>query len=325
VNFNSLQKSKNLLAFSAGGDSTALFFLLLEADIAFDIAHINYHTREQSDDEEAYALALAQKYDKKVFIHHAKLEGANFEANARKERYDFFETIMTQHSYETLLTAHHLNDKLEWFLMQFTKGAGVAELVGMQEIEVREGYTLVRPLLDVSKSFLQNYLQKRKIRYFEDASNLDTKYRRNYFRHSMANELIEKFEGGIQKSFHYLQSDATTLIEQKELHHEGRLSYFETPKNRRSSIYLIDKVLKKRTHLMGAKERLLLQENDEVEIARKFLVAITSKFTFIVEGKDEKDIVMDKAFKELCRRKKVPSNLRKYFYLHKEVLEQFFN
>ena len=56
-----LKTRKNLLAFSGGGDSTALFFLLLEQGIPFDIVLVNYQTRPQSDEEEAYAKTLEKR------------------------------------------------------------------------------------------------------------------------------------------------------------------------------------------------------------------------------------------------------------------------
>jgi len=317
-----LKKSKNLLAFSAGGDSTALFFLLKEQNIPFDIAHVNYNTRATSIDEEKYALKLSKKYNKRCYIHSVKLEGTNFEANARKERYNFFEGVIKDEGYETLLTAHHLNDKLEWFLMQLSKGAGLPELLGMQEIQERDGYKIVRPLLQSSKKELLSYLQTESIKWFEDESNFDEKYKRNYFRHNISNELLEKYQDGIKKSFSYLQADNQELLELQELHHHENLSYFTTPSSRRSCIYLIDKVLKLRGYLMSASERAYLQESSEAELSRRFQIAITDKFTLIVESKDE--VVMSKKFKELCRVKKVPKNLRGYFFKNQELFETLF-
>ena len=87
----SLRHTKNLLAFSGGGDSTALFFLLLEHKIPFDIAHVNYQTREQSNAEEDYAKELAQTHQKQLFTFTCKLDESNFEHHAREERYTFFE------------------------------------------------------------------------------------------------------------------------------------------------------------------------------------------------------------------------------------------
>jgi tRNA(Ile)-lysidine synthase len=71
---DALRGKKNLLAFSAGVDSTALFFLLRDADVNFDIALVNYNTRANSDAEEEYAKELAAKYGKECFTLSVKLE-----------------------------------------------------------------------------------------------------------------------------------------------------------------------------------------------------------------------------------------------------------
>ena len=65
------KSSNNLLAFSAGVDSTALFFWLVEKNIPFDIAIVNYHTRPTSDEEVAYAKELAEKFNKKITLKNA--------------------------------------------------------------------------------------------------------------------------------------------------------------------------------------------------------------------------------------------------------------
>ena len=142
--FSRIKNSKNLLAFSGGVDSSALFFLLLNHKIDFDIAIVNYNTREQSKDEIEYALNLAKEYKKEIFIKDVKLENSsNFEKNARDIRYIFFEQIIKENSYETLITAHQLNDRLEWFLMQLSKGAGLVELFGIREFEEKKDYKIL--------------------------------------------------------------------------------------------------------------------------------------------------------------------------------------
>ena len=67
LDFSVIKNQKNLLAFSAGVDSVALFFLLLEQNISFDIAIVDYNLRAQSKDEISYAKELAFKYNKFTF------------------------------------------------------------------------------------------------------------------------------------------------------------------------------------------------------------------------------------------------------------------
>src|SRR3989339_1043067 len=143
-----LKEGRVLLAFSGGVDSTALFHLLLEHNIPFDIAHVNYHTRVSSDAEEQSALELAQKPSLQCYVHSCRLGGVNFEHRAREERYKFFGYLMKKHAYTYLLTAHQLNDRLEWLMMQMCRGSGLPEMLGIRSHDRREGIEILRPLLE---------------------------------------------------------------------------------------------------------------------------------------------------------------------------------
>jgi len=313
-----LKKKKNLLAFSAGGDSTALFFLLLENNIPFDIAIVDYGLRLQSKEEITYAKELAKKYNLKCFVHSAETIKSNFEANARKVRYNFFEALIKEHNYTALLTAHHLGDRFEWMLMQFCKGAGCAELTGMQSISKRSGYTLYRPLLQVDKSDLLEYLHRHNIKYFEDESNSDEKYKRNSFRKLHTTPLLAEYKEGIKRSFAYMDEDVATLIQTQEIHTCNQLSYFQTTHSKRSDIYTIDKYLKSQGHIMTAKERALLKTEKAVVVGRKYIIAFHKEFIFIAPFiKSEK---MDKKFKEQMRILKIDPKLRAYLACDAEAV-----
>jgi len=314
-NKDELQTSKNLLAFSAGGDSTALFFLLLENNISFDIAIVDYDIRAQSKEEVAYAKELAQKYKLKCFVHTAEHIETNFEANARKIRYDFFEHLIDEHHYDTLLTAHHLGDRFEWMLMQFCKGAGCAEISGMKNRYKRSNYTLLRPLLHLDKQELLEYLNKRDIRYFNDASNSDTKYKRNKFRLHHAAPLLEKYRSGIRQSFEYIDEDVEELITDIKIETINELAYFKNSQSKRSNIYAIDKYLKSQKQIITANERALLQESDSAIVGRKRVVCSVKDYIFIapyIQTQKMQTQKMDKAFKEKMRILKIDPKLRGY-------------
>ena len=313
-----LRTSKNLLAFSAGGDSTALLFLLLENKIPFDIAIVDYGIREQSKEEVAYAKALAKEYNFTCKVYKAKNITNNFEATARKIRYDFFESLIKEYGYDTLLTAHHLGDRFEWMLMQFCKGAGCVELAGMQEKTLRDGYTLCRPLLHVDKQELLEYLHVNKITYFEDESNSDTKYTRNTFRHDYARPLLKKYLQGIKKSFEYIDTDVATLIQEVEVKKINALAYFKKTSTKRNDIYMIDKYLKSLNHLMSAEEKKLLQAEQATVIGRKYIVATISDYIFIAPYLRAER--MPKSFKEKMRLLHVEPKLRAYLLTDPEAV-----
>ncbi len=305
-----LQNSKNLLAFSAGVDSTALFFLLLEHNIPFDIAIVNYHLRPAAKEEVAYAKKLAKRFNLKCYVYDAPKIEKNFEAKAREIRYNFFEQIVEQYSYTTLLTAHHLGDRFEWMLMQFCKGAGCVELSGMQNIEKRGSYTLVRPLLHLDKQELLAYLHTKDIKYFHDASNDDTKYRRNEFRHKHANPLLQQYRKGIQKSFEYLDADIDLLIDDVQIEKCNQLIYFKRSDSIRSDIKAIDNYFKSQGKVLSANERVLIQKSSESIIARKFVVWKETHYIFIAPYVAAKNL--PKTLKEKFRLLQIAPKLRGY-------------
>jgi tRNA(Ile)-lysidine synthase len=312
-----LKGSKNLLAFSAGADSTALFFLLLEHKIAFDIAIVNYNTRLHSKEEVAYAQELAFTYEKSCHLCNARPITSNFEFAARKIRYDFFETLIAEHGYDNLLTAHHLGDRLEWFFMQFTKGAGCAEINSFTRKTQKEHYTLLRPLLHVEKNELIHYLRSNKHTWYEDASNQDIQIKRNEFRHLYTNPLLQKYKEGIVKSFEYMDADLHVLLEDVAIFYEKEFYFFKRTQNIANDIYHIDKLLKKFGILISAAVREELQKQEETVVSRRYVVAKTTKHILIAPYLT--NIIMDKQFKEHCRSLQIPPKLRPYLFLHQEL------
>ncbi len=315
-----LREGKNLLAFSAGVDSSALFFLLREARIPFDIAIVDYGVRPQSKEEVSYAQALAIEYKLTCHLHHApKLEN-NFEAKAREIRYEYFDSLIAEVGYTNLLTAHHLGDRFEWMLMQFCKGAGCAELSSMKEIELRQNFTLVRPLLHLEKSELQNYLDTHDKKYFIDESNSDESIKRNYFRHNHAEPLLSRYAKGIKKSFEYIDLDAQELIEDVEMHIIKDFCYFYATHSKRSDIYAIDKYFKNLGLMISAKERKLLNKETTVILARKYIVTWHKELVFIAPFTQSAQTMPDN-FKEKMRLQRIEPKLRAYFFTNLDVLE----
>ena len=316
-----LRGKKNLLAFSAGVDSTALFFLLLDANIEFDIAIVDYQVRTQSKDEVLYAQELAKTYNLQCYVYKAQNIQKNFESTAREIRYNFFATITKEKKYHNLITAHHLGDRLEWMLMQFCKGAGCVELAGMKVSEQREDYTLVRPLLHLDKQELLPYLHKHNIKYFEDKTNLDETIKRNTFRHNFANPLLKKFLGGIKKSFEYIDEDREDLIQEIKILKSGELAYFKSTQNKRADIFAIDKYLKKNSYMPSSSERDLLKNKTVVNLGRRFLVNQQHGFVFILPCVGEVH-TLTKEFKEECRVLKIEPKLRSFLYKNQGAFEQ---
>ena len=308
-----LQNQKNLLAFSAGVDSSALFFILLNHGMKFDIAIVDYGMRDQSKQEVAYAKELSAKYNLTCHTLNAKKLEKNFEAKAREIRYDFFEQLIKEHGYNNLITAHHLGDRFEWMLMQFCKGAGCAEIAGMQQVEQKEFYTLVRPLLHLDKSELLTFLDENKIKYFQDETNFDESIKRNSFRHNFTKPLLDRYLNGIKKSFEYIDEDKKELICDTKPQTIDEFAYFKSSNNKRADIFAIDKYLKTKLHMPSASERELLKNEKTVVLGRKFVVNQEHGYIFIMPYKNQ-NLYMPKTFKEECRVLKIEPKLRPYLY-----------
>ncbi|MDO7252428.1 tRNA lysidine(34) synthetase TilS [Helicobacter cappadocius] len=308
-----LKKAKNLLAFSGGVDSVAMFFSLQKAGIEFDIAIVNYGTRDTCDEESDYAQSLCQTYNKKCFIFKAPAIRSNFESQARRIRYDFFEDVIAKNGYDNLILAHHLNDKLEWFLMQLTKGSGLNTILGFQAIEQREGYQIIRPFINTTKMEIYKYCSNYK--FYEDSTNTDNGYKRNKFRHFYANDLIEKYAKGITKSFEYLEEEKKLLYEDSEVFYLGKIAYFQKS-FLHQNLYQIDKIMKKMGYVLSASQRgEISKRNFSCEIAGRYIIDNNKNYIFVSKIYTH-DLILPKKFKDIARKNAIPKRIRMEIYSH---------
>ena len=304
-----LSGHKNLLALSGGVDSTALFHLLLEAGIAFEAALVNYRLRPESDQEAADMQRLCDRHHITLHTLTHPLKGNGLEAKARQVRYRFFEKLISQKGFDRLLTAHQLNDWLEWHLMQLGRGAGLLELCAMAPLEDRNGYLLYRPLLGVRRSQIEAYLQQRGVVPHCDQSNHNPRFLRNRIRHQYTNALMEEFGPGITRSFELMQSDRQRLLEGLKQKQYGRLTLIglDHPLWSHQSALII----KTMGTLPSLAQRRALGAKKTMVVGRQVVVAFAKGQVWIapfVQG------VMPKSFKEACRQARVPPLVRPYLY-----------
>lgn len=313
---NILKNAKNLLAFSHGVDSTALFYLLEKESVKFDLAFVNYGTRKESLQEEISARNLALKFNKQIYIKNVKfsLNVSNFEKIAREERYEFFGEICAKFGYTNLITAHQLNDKFEWFLMRLSKGAGLANLISMKAVEPKNSYNIVRPLINTSRDEVLNFLNLNKLKYFVDSSNLNTNFERNFIRAKFSDEFVAKFSSGLKKSFEFLDKDRDILLS-GEIYSDNE---FFIIKNEPNAINLVDKAFKILGVVMSQKQRL--EATKDSVISGKVAITYKDDKIFISPYKTP---IMDKKFKEKCRVKKIPPLIRGYIYTRQDLLKMF--
>ena len=306
-----LKSGRNLLAFSHGVDSTALFYLLDEADVKFDLAIVDYNVRAQSKDEIASARDLAIKFNKQIYVKSVRLGESNFEHEARTARYDFFAEICRKQGYENLILAHQFDDKFEWFLMQLGRGAGLNELLGMQELEAREDYAIARPLLGVRKCELERFLKGRNLKYFTDETNLTDRFKRGFIRAKFSEPFLDEYFSGVKKSFEFLATDALNLT--PEISNPAPKIYLI--KRGRGELRGVDLACKRLGLVLSAAQRnecaRCLENGADCVLGGKVAVGAGKKFILVTPYVKP---AMEKKFKEACRRLAIPPINRGFLF-----------
>lgn len=174
-----------LLACSYGPDSMALFGLLLKEKIRFSVAHVNYQMRGAASEQETKDLiAFCKKHHIQIDVMYVDGHSfsGNFQAEARKVRYEYFASLINKYGHAALLTAHHRDDFLETYLMQVSSRRQ-SFYYGIKSEVLLDGMRVLRPLLNVYKEDLVKYCDDHLIPYAIDQSNLHDTYTRNKVRH----------------------------------------------------------------------------------------------------------------------------------------------
>lgn len=178
-------KNKLLIAVSGGLDSAVLCHLCQKAGYHFAIAHCNFKLRgAESTRDEAFVTTLAKQYAVPIFCtqfdtaNYATTHKKSIQVAARELRYNYFDTLVQEHKFDCILTAHHANDNVETVLMNFFKGTGINGLTGIAATQKK----LIRPLLFATRSQIENYATENDIAYVEDSSNNKNDYTRNFLR-----------------------------------------------------------------------------------------------------------------------------------------------
>ncbi|MEK5078784.1 tRNA lysidine(34) synthetase TilS [Solibacillus sp. FSL W7-1436] len=219
-----------LIACSGGVDSMALlsFFYHFRNyfKIELAVAHVDHMLRgEQSAQDRQFVEQACNNWAIPFYscaipiteIH--KAEGGNIQAICRKERYQFFETVMHEQKFSKLATAHHADDQLESMLMALTKASSLNGLKGILPSRKFQQFTVIRPFLMVTKDEIGEYLHSKGHLHREDPSNAKDDYTRNRYRHNVVPVLKEENPLVSQHAVHIAQQlsdDDSYLMELAE-------------------------------------------------------------------------------------------------------------
>lgn len=212
---------------SGGPDSMALLDLMIklksELDLVLVVAHVNHNIREESKEEEAYLREFCNNMG--LHFECFKIEhygDDNFHNEARTIRYNFFDKVCKDYNAKFLLTAHHGDDLVETILMRIVRGSSLKGYSGFSKVIVKDDYTILRPLITVTKDDLTNYCNENNIKYFIDKSNLKDVYTRNRYRKyvlpflkeedKMVHEKFLKFSETLLEYNNYIEREVSQVI-----------------------------------------------------------------------------------------------------------------
>ena len=216
--FKGLKQPSLLLACSGGVDSMVLLSILRQSPYKVTVAHCNFLLRDLASNQDAafistycatHGLAYFENsFDTKTY---AKANGISTQMAARELRYQWFDILKVEQGFTHLLTAHHLDDQLETFLINLGRGSGIKGLSGIPD------YLILRPLLGITKEAILAYAKEKNIKWREDTSNAETDYLRNQLRHQLIpkwKEIAPNLLQQLEKSQQQLRWAEEALVSQ---------------------------------------------------------------------------------------------------------------
>ena len=227
---NTLEKNTTVvLGLSGGPDSMCLFYVLLSLKEEYNLnivcAHINHNVRKESKEEELFVKEQVEQNHCRFETRTLSLnQDKNFEANARKERYRFFEELAKKYKAKYVMTAHHGDDLMETILMRMTRGSNLNGYIGFKKKTECGDYSLVRPLIYTTKEEILSYCKEQNIPYCIDKSNESDEHTRNRYRKKVLPFLKEenkevhlkflKFSEELEMASNYLQKKTLDALTQ---------------------------------------------------------------------------------------------------------------
>ena len=268
-NLNLIKDEVLIIGASAGPDSMALLHMIKNnTNKKLVCAHINHNVRSISDEEEQYIKKYCQ--DNNIIFESTKVltyKEKNFENEARKLRYAFFEKILKKYHSHTLLLAHHGDDLIETILMKIIRGSNLEGYAGIKTYSKKKNYTIIRPLLTETKDNLIKYDIDNKLKFYEDITNNDTKYTRNRIRKNILPLLKQEdknihikflnYSETLQEYYNYIEEITIEKIKQMYKDNKLNLTIFNKEKyfiKKNIIYYILTQVYNNETNIIKNKQ-----------------------------------------------------------------------
>lgn len=209
--YNLIEKhDRVLVALSGGADSVALLRVLygMKEQYSLDIyvGHMNHQFRgKEADKDAAFCKKLAE--DLGLDISYCEIDvpkiadekGISPEEAGRQERYAFFMKIASKKNINKIATGHNRDDQAETVLMRAIRGSGMTGLGGISPLRKMRGFTIIRPLIEVTRKEINEFIRGARLEFRHDSSNDEVIFTRNKIRHELIPYLEKDFNPNIKE------------------------------------------------------------------------------------------------------------------------------
>ncbi|MBE7074228.1 MAG: tRNA lysidine(34) synthetase TilS [Clostridiales bacterium] len=306
---------------SGGSDSIALLHYLSGVQEKLDIEvvaiHIDHQIREDSyidaDLVKALARDLGIRYYKfRVDVPKlAKEKGQGLEECARDARYGVFKSVLQKGLVDKIALAHHAEDQAETILMHIFRGSGLAGAKGM---EAKSDKAFIRPMLNVTKAEIYQYVEDNRLEYREDYTNKDTAYNRNFVRNVLFPDIVSRWPNAVQAIVNFGKSVKEDDDYIKKQVYDDALIYEEKTVKIPISYFLYDKAIVSRVIFKALKNigivkdverkhinliyQLVKQGENGSKINLPFEAVVVKEYDFLtISNKRKEKVVLNQPFK----------------------------
>lgn len=186
-----------LIAVSGGADSMALLLACVLAGIPSEAVHCNFNLRgDESIRDREFVKKICSDLD--IPLQVAEFDtlresekGESIEMTCRRLRYDFFRGLKSEGHFRRIAIAHNADDNIETFFLNLLRGSGSKGLKGMSE----DTGKIIRPLLHCTRNEIIGFLNRHRMQYIVDSTNLESDYRRNFLRNEIFPLLESRWKG----------------------------------------------------------------------------------------------------------------------------------
>lgn len=304
---NLIEKEDNLvLAVSGGADSIFMLYVLYRINERYNlnlnmvVCHLNHMIRSEAIIDLEYVRKCATELGLQFFsktvniVSKVLLEKKSEEEIGRDERYKFFNEIGIENygvdNYK-ICVAHNLNDNSETIFLNLIRGTGIDGLKGIDVVN----NNVIRPILNVSRKNIEEYLEAKKLSYIIDETNLDTKYTRNSIRNELIPFVKERYNENIDNTLYKMSG----IFRDKDL-------------------FLQKMTIKTLEDILISED---IEKNDEREVKEEIAEKIEDKLGNMIDHKVK--LVLDlKLFNELdivLKRRVLRYILKEYFITYKDI------